>query len=90
MMMTAAGTIAAGAGSRDGRGRCRPAGDRHRAPAWRHRVGAPTCAPPPRNRSNRLGATFVAVDSEEIKQAETAGGYAKEMCEEYQAHARRR
>lgn len=30
-----------------------------------------------------LGATFVMVDSEEAKQAETAGGYAKEMSEEY-------
>ncbi|KZD05408.1 Re/Si-specific NAD(P)(+) transhydrogenase subunit alpha [Oceanibaculum pacificum] len=30
-----------------------------------------------------LGATFVMVDSEEAKQAETAGGYAKEMSEDY-------
>ena len=30
-----------------------------------------------------LGATFVMVDSEEAKQAETAGGYAKEMSDEY-------
>ena len=30
-----------------------------------------------------LGATFVMVDSDEAKQAETAGGYAKEMSEEY-------
>jgi H+-translocating NAD(P) transhydrogenase subunit alpha len=30
-----------------------------------------------------LGATFVAVEDEEFKQAETAGGYAKEMSEAY-------
>jgi NAD(P) transhydrogenase subunit alpha len=30
-----------------------------------------------------LGATFVAVEDEETKQAETAGGYAKEMSEAY-------
>ena len=32
-----------------------------------------------------LGAKFVAVEDEEFKQAETAGGYAKEMSAEYQA-----
>jgi NAD(P) transhydrogenase subunit alpha len=32
-----------------------------------------------------LGATFVAVIDDEFKQAETAGGYAKEMSKEYQA-----
>jgi NAD(P) transhydrogenase subunit alpha len=32
-----------------------------------------------------LGATFVAVEDEEFKQAETAGGYAKEMSAEYKA-----
>jgi len=31
-----------------------------------------------------LGATFVMVESEETKEAETSGGYAKEMSEEYQ------
>ena len=30
-----------------------------------------------------LGATFVMVESEEARQAETAGGYAKEMSDEY-------
>jgi NAD(P) transhydrogenase subunit alpha len=30
-----------------------------------------------------LGATFVAVENEETKQAETSGGYAKEMSEDY-------
>jgi proton-translocating NAD(P)+ transhydrogenase subunit alpha len=32
-----------------------------------------------------LGAKFVAVDDEEFKHAETAGGYAKEMSKDYQA-----
>ena len=32
-----------------------------------------------------LGAAFVAVEDEEFKQAETAGGYAKEMSAEYKA-----
>jgi NAD(P) transhydrogenase subunit alpha len=32
-----------------------------------------------------LGAKFVAVEDEEFKAAETAGGYAKEMSREYQA-----
>ena len=37
MMMTAAGTVPATKSLRHGRGRCRPAGDRHRAAARRHR-----------------------------------------------------
>jgi H+-translocating NAD(P) transhydrogenase subunit alpha len=32
-----------------------------------------------------LGGTFVAVEDEEFRQAETSGGYAKEMSKEYQA-----
>jgi NAD(P) transhydrogenase subunit alpha len=32
-----------------------------------------------------LGAKFIAVEDEEFKQAETAGGYAKQMSAEYQA-----
>jgi NAD(P) transhydrogenase subunit alpha len=32
-----------------------------------------------------LGAKFLAVEDEEFKKAETAGGYAKEMSKEYQA-----
>ena len=32
-----------------------------------------------------LGAKFIAVEDDEFKQAETAGGYAKEMSKEYQA-----
>jgi len=32
-----------------------------------------------------LGAKFIAVENEEFKAAETAGGYAKQMSAEYQA-----
>lgn len=32
-----------------------------------------------------LGGTFVMVDSDEVRQAETAGGYAKEMSDEFKA-----
>ena len=32
-----------------------------------------------------LGAKFIAVEDEEFKQAQTAAGYAKPMCAEYQA-----
>jgi len=32
-----------------------------------------------------LGAKFIAVEDDEFRQAETAGGYAKEMSKEYQA-----
>jgi H+-translocating NAD(P) transhydrogenase subunit alpha len=35
-----------------------------------------------------LGATFIEVDAEAAKQAETAGGYAKEMSEDYQRRQR--
>jgi NAD(P) transhydrogenase subunit alpha len=31
-----------------------------------------------------LGAKFLAVEDEEFKNAQTAGGYAKEMSKEYQ------
>ena len=85
MMMTAAGTIAPARVLVMGVG---VAG--LQAIATAKRLGAivsrpPTCAPPPRNRWNRLGGTFVAVMDEEFKNAQTAAGYAKEMCEEYQA-----
>ena len=45
----------------------------------------PTCGRRPRSRCESLGAKFLAVEDEEFKQAETAGGYAKEMSKEYQA-----
>ena len=53
--------------------------------AWAPSSRRPTCAPPPRSRCESLGATFVAVEDEEFKQAETAGGYAKEMSDAYKA-----
>ena len=72
------------AGLRHGRRRRRPAGDRHRAPA--RRGGHRDRRAPGRQGAGRvLGAKFVAVEDEEFRQAETAGGYAKEMSEEYQA-----
>ena len=76
---------AGGQGLRHGRRRRRPAGDRHRAAPRRRSSPRPTCAPRPRSRSRSLGAKFVAVEDEEFKQAETAGGYAKEMSDAYKA-----
>ena len=68
-----------------GRRRRRPAGHRHRAPPGRGRDRHRRAARRPRSRSRSLGAKFVAVEDEEFKQAETAGGYAKEMSNDYQA-----
>jgi NAD/NADP transhydrogenase alpha subunit len=67
-----------------GRRRRRPAGDRHRAAARRDRH-RDRRAPRHQGTGRSLGATFVAVEDDEFKQAETAGGYAKEMSKEYQA-----
>ena len=75
---------AGGPGLRHGRRRRRPAGDRHRAPARRDR-DRDRRAPAAKEQVESLGAKFVAVEDEEFKQAETAGGYAKEMSTEYQA-----
>jgi NAD(P) transhydrogenase subunit alpha len=84
MMMTAAGTVPAtkvfvmGAGV---------AG--LQAIATARRLGAVVTAtdvrPAAKEQVESLGAKFVAVEDEEFKQAETAGGYAKEMSKEYQA-----
>jgi NAD(P) transhydrogenase subunit alpha len=84
MMMTAAGTVPAtkvfvmGAGV---------AG--LQAIATARRMGAVVTAtdvrPAAKEQVESLGAKFVAVEDEEFKQAETAGGYAKEMSKEYQA-----
>ncbi len=46
-------------------------------------VSATDVRPAAREQVQSLGASFVMVESEETKQAETAGGYAKEMSEEY-------
>src|SRR6266542_2980059 len=45
----------------------------------------PTSPPAAKEQVESLGAKFIAVEDEEFKQAETAGGYAKEMSKEYQA-----
>jgi len=84
MMMTAAGTVPAtrvfvmGAGV---------AG--LQAIATARRLGAIVTAtdvrPAAKEQVESLGAKFIAIEDEEFKQAETAGGYAKEMSKAYQA-----
>ena len=82
MMMTAAGTIAPARALVMGAG---VAG--LQAIATARRLGAIVSAtdvrPAAKEQVESLGASFVAVEDEEFKQAETAGGYAKEMSEEY-------
>jgi NAD(P) transhydrogenase subunit alpha len=84
MMMTAAGTVAAAKVFVMGVG---VAG--LQAIATARRLGAVVTAtdvrPATKEQVESLGAKFVAVEDEEFKQAETAGGYAKEMSAEYQA-----
>ncbi|MEQ8355544.1 MAG: Re/Si-specific NAD(P)(+) transhydrogenase subunit alpha [Kiloniellaceae bacterium] len=46
-------------------------------------VSATDVRPAAKEQVESLGGTFVAVEDEEFKQAETAGGYAKEMSAEY-------
>src|SRR6266851_4466060 len=48
-------------------------------------VTATDVRPATKEQVESLGAKFVAVEDDEFKQAETAGGYAKEMSKEYQA-----
>jgi proton-translocating NAD(P)+ transhydrogenase subunit alpha len=84
MMMTAAGTVPAtkvfvmGAGV---------AG--LQAIATARRLGAIVTAtdvrPAAKEQVESLGAKFIAIEDEEFKAAETAGGYAKEMSKAYQA-----
>lgn len=82
MMMTAAGTIAPAKVMVMGAG---VAG--LQAIATARRLGAVVSAtdvrPAAKEQVQSLGATFVAVEDEEFKQAETAGGYAKEMSDAY-------
>jgi NAD(P) transhydrogenase subunit alpha len=82
MMMTAAGTIAPAKVLVMGAG---VAG--LQAIATARRLGAVVSAtdvrPAAKEQVQSLGATFVAVEDEEFKQAETSGGYAKEMSEAY-------
>ena len=84
MMMTAAGTVPAARVFVMGAG---VAG--LQAIATERRLGAIVTAtdvrPAAKEQVESLGAKFVAVEDEEFKAAETAGGYAKEMSKEYQA-----
>ncbi|MEM1106420.1 MAG: Re/Si-specific NAD(P)(+) transhydrogenase subunit alpha [Pseudomonadota bacterium] len=84
MMMTAAGTIAPAKVFVMGAG---VAG--LQAIATARRLGAIVSAtdvrPAAKEQVASLGAKFVAVEDEEFKAAETAGGYAKQMSEDYQA-----
>ena len=84
MMMTAAGTVAAAKVFVMGAG---VAGLQAVATARRLRavVTASDVRPASKEQVESLGAKFVAVEDEEFKAAETAGGYAKPMSEAYQA-----
>jgi H+-translocating NAD(P) transhydrogenase subunit alpha len=84
MMMTAAGTVPAA--------RCFIMGvgvAGLQAIATARRLGAVVTAtdvrPATKEQVESLGAKFLAVEDEEFLQAQTAGGYAKEMSKEYQA-----
>jgi NAD(P) transhydrogenase subunit alpha len=83
MMMTAAGTVPAAKAFIMGVG---VAG--LQAIATARRLGAIVTAtdvrPATKEQVESLGAKFIAVEDEEFKQAETAGGYAKEMSGAYQ------
>ncbi|MFZ0559638.1 MAG: Re/Si-specific NAD(P)(+) transhydrogenase subunit alpha [Methylovirgula sp.] len=83
MMMTAAGTVPAAKVFIMGVG---VAG--LQAIATARRLGAIVTAtdvrPATKEQVESLGAKFIAVEDEEFKQAETAGGYAKEMSAPYQ------
>ncbi len=84
MMMTAAGTVPAAKVFVMGAG---VAG--LQAIATARRLGAVVTAtdvrPAAKEQVQSLGAKFVAVEDDEFKKAETAGGYAKEMSKDYQA-----
>ena len=84
MMMTAAGTVAAAKVFVMGVG---VAG--LQAIATARRLGAVVTAtdvrPATKEQVESLGAKFIAVEDDEFKNAQTAGGYAKEMSKEYQA-----
>ncbi|WP_417694240.1 Re/Si-specific NAD(P)(+) transhydrogenase subunit alpha [Roseibium sp.] len=82
MMMTAAGTVPAARVFIMGAG---VAG--LQAIATARRLGAVVTAtdvrPAAKEQVESLGAKFIAVEDDEFKQAETSGGYAKEMSEDY-------
>jgi NAD(P) transhydrogenase subunit alpha len=48
-------------------------------------VSATDVRPAAKEQVQSLGANFIAVEDDEFKEAENAGGYAKEMSKEYQA-----
>jgi len=83
MMMTAAGTVPPAKVFVMGAG---VAG--LQAIATARRLGGVVTAtdvrPAAKEQVESLGASFVAVEDEEFKEAETAGGYAKQMSKEYQ------
>ena len=89
MMMTAAGTIKAARVLVMGAG---VAG--LQAIATARRLGAIVSATDVRAAAKEqvesLGATFITVDEAAARTAETAGGYAREMGEDYQRHQRER
>ncbi|MCW2306139.1 Re/Si-specific NAD(P)(+) transhydrogenase subunit alpha [Rhodobium gokarnense] len=82
MMMTAAGTVSAAKVFVMGAG---VAG--LQAIATAKRLGAIVSAtdvrPAAKEQVESLGGRFIAVEDEEFKEAETAGGYAKEMSDDY-------
>src|SRR5262247_4055246 len=84
MMMTAAGTVPAAKVFVMGAG---VAG--LQAIATARRLGAVVTAtdvrPAAKEQVESLGAKFIAVEDDEVKQAETGGGYAKEMSDAYTA-----
>jgi NAD(P) transhydrogenase subunit alpha len=84
MMMTAAGTVPAAKIFIMGVG---VAG--LQAIATARRMGAVVTAtdvrPATKEQVESLGAKFLAVEDDEFRQAQTAGGYAKEMSKDYQA-----
>ena len=84
MMMTPAGTVPAARFFIMGVG---VAG--LQAIATARRLGAVVTAtdvrPATKEQVESLGAKFIAIEDEEFKQAETSGGYAKEMSAEYRA-----
>lgn len=84
MMMTAAGTIAPAKAFIMGAG---VAG--LQAIATARRLGAVVSStdvrPAAKEQVASLGAKFIAVEDDEFKEAETSGGYAKEMSDEYKA-----
>ena len=84
MMMTAAGTVSAGAGcsswasASPGCRRSPPRG------GWARRSARPTCARRPRSRSSRSAPSRSSSRMSPGIEGEGAGGYATEMSDEYQ------